>query len=163
MNAKAKELEELIANYKTNFSKIDDSLAQRRVSDDEWTMNEIVGHLIDSASNNHQRFVRLQFADNLEFPNYNNEEWLKVQNYQSMKFSELFGLFISFNKLIVNVIKSIDKNCYKNKWIVDWDKKTKSITLEDLVEHYIRHLRNHLEQLKEHSSELDSFVNQQIS
>ena len=34
------------------------------------TIRQILGHLVDSASNNHQRIVRLQYNQELEFPDY---------------------------------------------------------------------------------------------
>jgi hypothetical protein len=32
--------------------------SEERPAPERWTKKEVVGHLIDSASNNHQRFVR---------------------------------------------------------------------------------------------------------
>jgi len=51
-------------------------------SEDKWSPKEIIGHLIDSASNNHQRFVRAQFTDELIFAGYEQEGWVRVQDYQ---------------------------------------------------------------------------------
>ena len=61
-----------------------------RPSEDAWSVKEIIGHLIDSASNNHQRFVRLQLADRLDFPDYGDENvnWVKIQNYQAQKWAK---------------------------------------------------------------------------
>ena len=51
-------------------------------SEGKWSPREIIGHLIDSAANNHQRFVRAQFTDDLVFAGYEQENWVRVQNYQ---------------------------------------------------------------------------------
>ena len=49
---------------------------------DKWSAKQIIGHLVDSAANNHQRFVRAQFSDDLVFPGYDQEEWVRVQRYE---------------------------------------------------------------------------------
>ena len=44
--------------------------ADVKLGPDKWTLKEMVAHLIDSASNNHQRFVRLQIGHEISFPGY---------------------------------------------------------------------------------------------
>jgi len=48
----------------------------------EWSAKEILGHLIDSAANNHRRFVEAQSKDDLVFPGYSQKQWVAVQQYQ---------------------------------------------------------------------------------
>ncbi len=50
---------------------------------ERWTKKEVLGHLIDSASNNHQRFVRGQIAVRQDFPGYEQEQWVRIQGYQA--------------------------------------------------------------------------------
>src|SRR5918995_1609128 len=59
--------------------------SEARPSPERWTRKEVVGHLIDSASNNHQRFVRGQLASGQDFPGYEQERWVRVQNYQAAR------------------------------------------------------------------------------
>src|SRR2546423_1159846 len=63
----------------------------------KWSAKETLGHLIDSASNNHQRFVRAQFTDHLVFPGYEQEAWVRAQGYQDEPWPLLVGLWRSFN------------------------------------------------------------------
>ncbi|PYS75272.1 MAG: DinB family protein, partial [Acidobacteria bacterium] len=63
----------------------------------KWSPKEIVGHLIDSASNNHQRFVRAQFTDHLVFPAYEQEAWVRAQGYKDEPWPLLVELWRSFN------------------------------------------------------------------
>jgi hypothetical protein len=42
----------------------------------KWTRKQLLGHLIDSASNNYQRFVRLQQGNLVGFPGYDQEFWV---------------------------------------------------------------------------------------
>src|SRR6516165_6877882 len=68
------------------FSEVE---SEHRPSPERWTKKEVVGHLIDSASNNHQRFVRGQIAAGQVFPGYEQEQWVQLQNYQGARWSNL--------------------------------------------------------------------------
>lgn len=70
--------------YKQLFE-IQAEMTNINLAEDKWSLKEIIGHLIDSASNNHQRFERLQFDDLLVFPVYIAEEWIKVQKYNEAR------------------------------------------------------------------------------
>src|SRR5262249_25822974 len=72
-----------------------------------WSKKQILGHLIDSASNNHQRFVRAQFTDDLLFPGYDQDAWVFSQRYQDAPWLELVPLFRLFNLHIARVIEAI--------------------------------------------------------
>lgn len=119
-----KELEEIIEIYRNDFSDLDEQITSFRIDQDKWTLKEIVGHLIDSASNNHQRFIRFQLSEELEFPDYKNNEWLRIQNHQNMKFLDLLLLFYYYNKLIINIVLNIDDRCLNNRWNIVWDENS---------------------------------------
>lgn len=155
MNKIAIELGEIIEIYKNDFSGLDEQITSLRISQDKWTLKEIVGHLIDSASNNHQRFIRFQLSEVLEFPDYKNSEWLRVQKHQNMKFSELLLLFYYYNKLIINIILNLDEKCLENRWNINWDEDSQYITFESLLNHYVNHMKSHLTHFRERLSELE--------
>src|SRR2546421_5895318 len=71
----------------------------------KWSPKEIIGHLIDSASNNHQRFVRAQFTDDLVFPGYEQERWVRAQAYNEEPWPLLVGLWKHFNLHLAHVMK----------------------------------------------------------
>ena len=108
-----------------------------RVSADAWSMKEIIGHLIDSASNNHQRFVRLQLTKSLAFPDYgqDNIHWVRIQNYQNRTWSDLLVLWHYFNTQLASIIRSVDPSCLAHVWQVD---PQTSVTLFDLMTDYMR-------------------------
>ena len=64
----------LIDSFHEQVLKTQGEITKIKLAEDKWSLREIIGHLIDSASNNHQRFVRLQFGDLLDFPAYDGEE-----------------------------------------------------------------------------------------
>lgn len=124
-----------------------------RPSEDAWSIKEITGHLIDSASNNHQRFVRLQLAEQLTFPDYgpDNNHWVRIQNYQDRTWEEILGLWRHFNIQLAHIIRSVDPACLSHVWKVDLKS---SFTLFDLMTDYLRHLEVHLDQI---TDTLDAF------
>ena len=117
-----------------------------RPSKHAWSVKEITGHLIDSASNNHQRFVRLQLMENLTFPDYgqDNIHWVRIQNYQDRKWDELLGLWRFYNLQLAYIIRSVDASCLDHVWQPDAENK---VTLFDLMTDYLRHLEVHLDQI----------------
>ena len=83
------------------------------------TIKQILGHLIDSASNNHQRMIRLQYSkDLLFFPDYrqDNDLWIALQDYQHTDWNNLIQLWKFFNLHIIQVIKSVDQTKLDSYW-----------------------------------------------
>ena len=115
-----------------------------------WSLKEIVGHLIDSAANNHHRFVRLQHGDLEGFPGYDNEAWIAAQRYNDYGWEPLVALWHLYNRLLLHVIRNIDERRLENRWTVD----EKSATLAFLVEDYFRHMRDHVEQFRQRLKEV---------
>ncbi|CAB1055886.1 hypothetical protein D1BOALGB6SA_620 [Olavius sp. associated proteobacterium Delta 1] len=113
----------------------------------DWSVKEIIGHLVDSASNNHQRFVRLQVADGLILPDYSqdNDTWVLIQGYQAASWDDLLDLWRYFNLHLSHVIRTVNNECIDHIWVVDEDT---SITLGELMIDYLRHLNDHLQQIK---------------
>ena len=119
-----------------------------RPSEDAWSVKEIIGHLIDSASNNHQRFVRLQLVEQLTFPDYgqDNIHWVRIQDYQHRTWEELLELWRYFNTQLAYIIRSVDPSCLNHVWELDADTR---VTLFELMTDYLRHLELHLNQVAE--------------
>jgi hypothetical protein len=80
--------------------------AAQRPAPGKWSRKEIVGHLIDSASNNHQRFVRARFRDDLVFPGYDQDAWVAVQRWQDEDWSLLVRLWRDFNLHLAHVLSA---------------------------------------------------------
>jgi hypothetical protein len=117
-----------------------------RPTENSWSIKEIIGHLIDSASNNHQRFVRLQLSEQLTFPDYgqDNIHWVRIQDYQDRTWGELLSLWRYFNIQLAHIMRSVDPSCLSHVWQAG--PKT-CYTLFDLMTDYLRHLEDHLDQI----------------
>ncbi len=66
----AEELIQLVQSWEDKLRGMTERDRRQRKDENSWAIKEIVGHLIDSASNNHQRFIRLQYTRELTFPDY---------------------------------------------------------------------------------------------
>ena len=137
-----------------NFYELMDSnknIVDIRVSKDKWTLKEMVGHLIDSASNNHQRFIRLQIDKEIKFPAYDPEQWKDFSKIYGFAFIELINLWKGYNYFLLHLIKNIDVKDYNNKWKIN----DKEMTLKFIIEDYFgRHMDWHIELYKNRIEEI---------
>jgi hypothetical protein len=124
-------------------------------SNGEWSRREILGHLIDSAANNHQRFVRAQFKDDLVFPGYEQEQWVSSQRYNDEPWPDLIELWRAYNLHLVHVVAHIpedvltrqrDKHSLAQIAFNSVDQNAPA-TLEYLIRDYLDHLKHHLDQI----------------
>ena len=129
------------------LSGLSEETISERQTPNAWSVKEMIGHLIDSASNNHQRFVRLQVADRLIFPDYSqdNDAWVMIQNYQNTLWKDLLDLWRVFNLHLTRVIRNVNQSCTDNRWVLNEDN---SITLGSLMIDYLRHMKDHLEEIR---------------
>lgn len=147
----ASDIENAVDEPCNQFRSLPEETIEVRSNPGDWSVKEIVGHLVDSASNNHQRFVRLQVADGLVFPDYSqdNDAWVLIQRYQEAPWDDLLALWRYFNLHLARVIRSVNERCIDHIWVVDEDT---SITLGELMIDYLSHLKDHLKQIKENIS-----------
>jgi hypothetical protein len=110
----------------------------------KWSRKQILGHLIDSAANNHQRFVRAQLEPRLEFPGYEQELWVSTQNYQEENWGWLVGCWAGYNRHLLHVLAQIPAEKLKHVCVIGGEEP---VTLEFLARDYVKHLEHHLEQI----------------
>jgi hypothetical protein len=125
----------------------------RRVSEQEserpalhggWSRKQVLGHLIDSASNNHQRFVRAAQADALDFPAYDTPGNVRVQAVESAPWPLLVDLWAAYNRYLAHVIRNLPADKLDVMCRIG---PNQPMTLRDLAEDYVRHLMHHLQQI----------------
>ncbi|HTP08830.1 MAG TPA: DinB family protein [Anaerolineae bacterium] len=155
MNAIAADLKHIIENATERLQAIPESLTEASHIDGQWSAKQILGHLIDSAANNHQRFVRAQFTDDLVFQGYNQEQWIRVQHYDEELWTDLIDLWRGYNLHLAHVISQIPEDKLtqlRTAHTLDkiaWQtvSATEPTTLDYLIRDYLGHLQAHLEQL----------------
>ncbi|HEX5170715.1 MAG TPA: DinB family protein [Cyclobacteriaceae bacterium] len=111
----------------------------------KWSKKEILGHLVDSAQNNLQRFVRAQY-ENIPRIIYHQDEWVKLQHYKDYEREELIQLWVSLNLHLCRTLSAMDPANYEKQ--CDTGKPgTELHTLSFLADDYLQHTRHHLAQI----------------
>jgi len=136
---------------------MDDAATSRRPSPGKWSPREIIGHLIDSASNNHQRFVRAIFQEDLVFPGYTQDEWVAAQRYQDAAWTELVTLWASYNRHLSRVMTAMPEEVRQklrrrhnlHEIAFHTVPPDTPATLDYFMADYVQHLRHHLRQIFE--------------
>ena len=135
--------------------RISESESQQARAAGKWSPKEILGHLIDSAANNHIRFVKAQFDDDLIFPGYDQERWVSTQRYNAARWNELVELWRLYNSHLAHVVEGIPnevlqkKRARHNLHRIAWQAipESEPTTLEYFVRDYVAHMKNHLRQI----------------
>jgi hypothetical protein len=109
-----------------------------------WSRKQVVGHLIDSASNNHQRFVRAALQTTLDFPGYDQSGSVRVQAVQSAGWHLLVSLWATYNRYLAHVIGQLPASKLETVCRIG---SGDAVTLEFLATDYLTHLVHHLSQL----------------
>jgi hypothetical protein len=136
--------EDILDKLPQRLIEIPEAAAAYKPDPDRWSKKEILGHLIDSASNNHQRFVRTQFAATLEFPEYEQESWVKSQAYATEAWSDLVTLWHLLNRHLLHVVKAMPDAVLSHECIIGGQP---GVPLSLLVAGYLGHLDHHLQQI----------------
>jgi hypothetical protein len=109
-----------------------------------WSRRQVMGHLIDSASNNHQRFVRAMLADALEFPGYDQAGNVRVQAVQEAGWELLVSLWASYNRYLAHVIGQLPEDKLDMSCRIG---NGEPVTLRFVAVDYVEHLMHHLGQI----------------
>jgi hypothetical protein len=142
----AHELIRLVDLAAPELRAIGDERAGSKPAADVWSVKQILGHLIDSASNNHQRFVRAQLASELSFPGYEQDAWVNSQDYQGSAWLPLIDLWVAYNHHLAHVIRQLPQAAANVPCRIGTDE---AVTLGSLAHDYVAHLRHHLEQIQQ--------------
>jgi len=149
-----RELLPLIEDWEPKLASLPNETISQRRNNQNRTIKQILGHLIDSTSNNTHRIVHLQYQPSpFSFPNYatfgNNDRWIAIQNYQNEDWQTMIQLWKYSLLHFCHVIKYINGDKLENEWIAGPEK---NITLKIMIVDFPRHLKLHL-------NEIDDLIN----
>jgi len=149
-----RELLTLIEDWEPKLASLPNETISQRRNNQNRTIKQILGHLIDSTSNNTHRIVHLQYQPSpFSFPNYatfgNNDRWIAIQNYQNEDWQTMIQLWKYSLLHFCHVIKYINGDKLENEWISGPEK---NITLRIMIVDFPRHLKLHL-------NEIDDLIN----
>ncbi|WP_262384750.1 DinB family protein [Paenibacillus terrae] len=148
MKSAIEELTRLIENQEKEFLSISEHEFDAKPNPEKWSKKEILGHLCDSASNNHRRFLMIKHSTSpVKIESYAQNDWVAANQYQEeFTHVDVIHLWKLLNKQIINVLNSctaldFEKGFQKNEQTTE--------TLGWLVDDYIQHMRHHLEQINQ--------------
>jgi hypothetical protein len=136
-------LASVVAAALPHLSAITEDSASLKPATNRWSKKEILGHLIDSAANNHQRFMRLQLAPEISLPDYEQDNWVRLNRYQQASWTDIITLWSTYNRHLATVIQSLDDSALGHVW----HSPEGDVTLEFIATDYVRHLKHHLSQI----------------
>jgi len=123
---------------------MDEASVSKRPTPGKWSKKEILGHLVDSAANNHQRFVRLQLSPEIDLPGYDGDEWVRVQRYQERAWAEIIELWHAYNTQLAALIRTVDEKALPNVWHTP---DGNELNLDFIMRDYVIHMQHHLDQI----------------
>jgi hypothetical protein len=135
----------LLETVPTQLGELSDSTAALRPSPEKWSPKEELGHLLDSAANNHQRIVRALLEDQPAMPGYEQQRWVRVHDYQQRDWRELIDLWVALNRQFLSASASVTDS--------DWTRTctiagAQPVTLRFVLEDYLAHMSHHLAHIK---------------
>ncbi len=145
------ELIRLINEWEIKLTTLPEDVITQRRNSQNRTIKQIVGHMVDSASNNIHRIIHLQYqVSPLIFPDYanfgNNDRWIAIQNYQHENWEGLIQLWKYSNYHIVHVINNVSMDKLDHIWI---NALGEPIALKNMITDYLRHIKLHLNEIEE--------------
>jgi hypothetical protein len=142
----AREIRTVVDRAAYIMSRMNHEKSSLKVRPDKWSKKEILGHMIDSAANNHQRFVRVSCNDASAFPSYDQTQWVEMQRYNESNWDELIVLWTSYNSHLSNVVGRIPQEAQSLPCQIG---TAEPVTLLFVAEDYLRHMRHHISQILE--------------
>lgn len=142
----ADELIEVVQIFAARFALMDEYTYRHKPSEERWAIIEVLGHMVDSAANNHQRFVRALQTDALVFPKYEQNSWVKLQHFCESNWDQLIDFWRLYNLHLAHVIRRIPDEKMRVKCTVG---DNEPVSLSFLIDDYLSHLKHHLNKISE--------------
>jgi hypothetical protein len=141
MKETADYLRQTIAFLRPHLESISDEDASVKPAPNKWSKKEIVGHLIDSACNNQQKFVRTMAQPHLAFVGYAQDFWVDVQRYNAYDWKNLIGLWYVYNEHIAHIIEHVSPEKLPNTISIE---DSQPFTLQFIMQDYVEHIKHHM-------------------
>lgn len=144
MSQTSDRLARILAATPLRLADVSDADASQPPAPGHWSKKQILGHLIDSASNNHQRFVRAQLAASYEGPTYEQESWVAAQNYATESWPDLVNLWLLYNRHLLHIIRTMPETALPVPCAIGGSAPA---PLSEVMSSYVDHMEHHLAQI----------------
>ena len=133
----------LLNDLPNRLKQISDSQAARKSDPSKWSPKEELGHLLDSAVNNHRRIVLTQLEDSPALAGYDGERWVEVQCYAARDWNQLVDLWLALNQQLLAAAEAVSESDWSRTCTIGDSKPlTLKFVLDDYVDHMVHHLRH---------------------
>jgi DinB superfamily len=137
------ELQTILDQVPDRLGKISSSESEHKPDPAQWSPKDELGHLLDSAANNHQRIVRAQLENNPAMPGYDGERWVELHAYHQRDWSELINLWKALNTQLLAAARAVSDSAWSRTCtIADSEPLTLKFVFEDYLEHMMHHLQH---------------------
>jgi hypothetical protein len=137
-------LRSLLEQVPERLHAISPAAAEAKPTASAWSPKEELGHLLDSAANNHQRIVRAQFEDRLAMPGYEQNRWVLIHRYQNRDWKELIVLWQALNRQLLAAAESVPDEAWSRTLTVA---SSEPLTVRFVFDDYLKHMFHHLEHI----------------
>jgi hypothetical protein len=134
-----------VEDFILRFNDLDEAKASQKSQPETWSPKEILGHLIDSAANNHLRFVRAQYLKTVILPSYEQKEWVQIQQYRLRPWNDLLVLWKTYNFHLAHILDHMPAECLQASCTIGLGEP---VTIGYVVVDYLGHLQHHLRQIE---------------
>jgi hypothetical protein len=137
-------LRELVERVPVRLEKLPQEKVESKPTPSTWSPKEELGHLLDSAANNHQRIVRAQSENNLAMPGYEQNRWVAIHAYQRRDWKELIESWQALNRQLLAAAEAVPDSAWSNTLTVAG---SEPLTLQFIFEDYVAHMVHHLQHI----------------
>ncbi len=136
-------LQELIDRLPARLQALPSDKVEHKPAPGAWSAKEELGHLLDSAANNHQRIVRTQLEDNPAMPNYDGDAWVALHRYQDRDWHSLIERWAALNRQLLAAAEAVPDSAWSRTCtIADSKPLTLQFVFDDYIDHMVQHLRH---------------------
>src|ERR1022692_2195580 len=141
--SKISSLRDLLQRVPGRLEKLSRETAENKPTPSTWSPKEELGHLLDSAANNHQRIVRAQLEDNPATPGYAQSAWVAVHAYQRRDWRELIELWQALNRQLLAAAEAVPDSAWSRRLTVAGSgPQTPPFVFDDYLTHMLHHLQH---------------------
>jgi len=137
-------LRDLLQGVPGRLERLSKETVESRPTPSTWSPKEELGHLLDSAANNHQRIVRAQLEDSPAMPGYEQNRWVAVHAYQRRNWKELIELWQALNRQLLAAAEAVPDSAWSRTLTVAG---SEPLTLQFVFEDYVAHMLHHLQHI----------------
>jgi len=146
-------LRDLVQLVPSRLERLSKDTAETRTTPSAWSRKEELGHLLDSAANNHQRIVRAQLEDKPAMPGYEQNRWVAANAYQRRDWGELIEVWQAFNRQLLAAAEAVPESSWSRTLTVAG---SEPLTLQFVFDDYVAHLLHHLQHIGIETNDITS-------